>query len=122
VLLDSNIIIYAAQPDYAGLRAFIAAHAPAVSAVSVVEVLGYHGLSADDRAHFEAFFQASRVLAVSEAVIEEAVRLRQARKMTLGDALIAGTALTHGLTLVTHNVRDFEWVPGLRVLDPLSAT
>jgi predicted nucleic acid-binding protein len=39
VLLDSNIIIYAAQPDHAGLRAFVAAHAPAVSAISVVEVL-----------------------------------------------------------------------------------
>ena len=33
MLLDSNIIIYAAQPSHQVLRQFIAAHAPAVSAV-----------------------------------------------------------------------------------------
>lgn len=32
------------------------------------------------------------------------------------DLWIAATSLTHGLTLVTRNVRDFERVPGLEVL------
>ena len=33
--------------------------------------------------------------------------------MSLGDALIAATALEHGLTLMTRNVRDFAQIPGL---------
>ncbi|MDO5290543.1 MAG: type II toxin-antitoxin system VapC family toxin [Pseudomonadota bacterium] len=33
------------------------------------------------------------------------------------DLLIAGTALAHGLTLVTHNQREFARVPGLRLAD-----
>jgi tRNA(fMet)-specific endonuclease VapC len=33
------------------------------------------------------------------------------------DMLIAATALAHDLTLVTHNLRDFQRVPGLRLLD-----
>jgi tRNA(fMet)-specific endonuclease VapC len=33
------------------------------------------------------------------------------------DFLIAGTALQHGATLVTHNVAEFGRVPGLRVED-----
>ena len=41
MLIDSNIIIYAAQTGYDDLRRFIAQHAPAVSAVSYIEVLGY---------------------------------------------------------------------------------
>ena len=49
MLLDSNIIIYAAQPKYSELRRFIAEHTPAVSAVSYVEVLGYHHLTEPDR-------------------------------------------------------------------------
>jgi len=38
----------------------------------------------------------------------------------LGDSLVAGTALNYGLTLVTHNIKDFAWVPNLPLLDPLS--
>ena len=40
--------------------------------------------------------------------------------MSLGDALIAATALELGLTLVTHNVRDYRWIAGLELLDPLA--
>lgn len=122
MLLDSNIIIYAAQPEHADLRSLIAAHDPVVSAVSVVEVLGYHRLSEAERTHFEEFFRVSRILAVSDLVISKAVTLRQQRKMTLGDALIGATAITNDLTLVTRNVDDFAWIAGLRILDPLAST
>jgi len=33
------------------------------------------------------------------------------------DLLIASVALTHDLTMVTNNVRDFEKVPNLQVVD-----
>ena len=66
----------------------------------------------------EEFFRLARVLPLSQAVLDQAVALRQQRKMSLGDALIAGTALVHGLTLVTRNVDDFQWVQGLTLLNP----
>jgi hypothetical protein len=122
MLLDSNIIIYAIQPGYPDLRRFIRDHSPAVSAVSYVEVLGYHRLTEQERKHFEMFFAAATVLPISDAVLNQAVRLRQARKMALADALVAGTALAHGLTLVTRNTKDFEWVKGLSLLDPFKLT
>ena len=56
MLIDSNIIIYASLPEYARLREFIATEAPAVSAVSYVEVLGYHGLAATEESLFREFF------------------------------------------------------------------
>lgn len=73
VLLDSNIIIYAAQPAHVGLRHFIAAHAPAVSMVSYVEVLGFHRLQDQERMFLERFFQAARILAMDQAVLDQAV-------------------------------------------------
>lgn len=119
-MLDSNLIIYAARPEYPGLRRLIAARLPAVSAVSVVEVLGYHHLSPGERHHFEAFFAAAEVLPLSDAVVTRAVTLRQGRKMSLGDALMAATALVFGRELRTRNFRDFRGVPGLVVTDPLA--
>lgn len=121
MILDSNLIIYAAQPQYPGLRRFIAGQAPAVSSVSLIEVLGYHKLSEVDRRYFEAFFAAAEILPVSDAVVARAVSLRQSRKMSLGDALIAATALVFGRELLTRNVKDFAGVPGLVVVDPLAA-
>lgn len=118
MLLDSNIIIYAAQPEHTYLRRFIAKHAPAVSAISYVEVMGYDRLDKKQRRYFERFFQVAHVLPISQAVLDQATRLRQQRKMTLGDSIIAGTALVHGLTLVTSNTEDFKWIRGLSLLNP----
>lgn len=122
MLLDSNIIIYASQPGYSQVRQFIAANAPVVSAVSYVEVLGFHALTDADKQSLRRFFAATRVLPIDQAVVDGAVALRQQRKMSLGDSLIAATALAHGLVLVTRNVSDFRWVVGLDLHDPLAGT
>ncbi len=45
MLLDSNILIYAADPGYDHLRQFIAKIEPVASVISKVEVLGYQKLS-----------------------------------------------------------------------------
>lgn len=121
MLLDSNVVIYAArpEPEFEAVRQFIERHAPFVSAITVVETLGYHRLGVAERAALDAFFDAAVVLPVSDAVVGEAVRLRQQRRMSLGDALIAGTALAHRLRLVTRNTSDFVDVAGLDLLDPL---
>jgi len=120
MLIDSNIIIYAAKQECPELRRLIAKYAPFVSAVSYVEVLWYHRLTEQDRQHFEAFFAVASVLPLSGAGMDEAVKLRQRRKMTLGDALVAGTVLVHNLTLVTRNTKDFDWITGLRLINPFT--
>jgi hypothetical protein len=121
MLLDSNIVIYSVQPVHKALRAFIAANSPAVSAITYVEVLGYHRLTSVDRHTIEQFFMAAITLHIDRPVLDQAVRLRQLRRISLGDAIIAATALVHNRALVTHNVSDFQWIPGLRLLDPITA-
>ncbi len=45
----------------------------------------------------------------------------QTRGQTIGahDLLIAATAIANGYTVLTHNLRDFQRVPGLEVRQPL---
>ena len=40
--------------------------------------------------------------------------------MGLADALIAATALHHGMALATHNLKDFGWIEGLALIDPMN--
>lgn len=57
---------------------------------------------------------------LSEAKASARVRAsleKQGRPIGPIDILIAGTALSHGATLVTHNTREFERVEGLSVVD-----
>ncbi len=120
MLIDSNIIIYASKPEHRALRRLIATQSPAVSVVSYVEVLGYHRLLERERRLFEDFFVAAPMLQISVEILECSTSLRQKKAVSLGDALIAATALVHDLELITANTADFDWIPDLRVTNPLS--
>jgi toxin FitB len=117
-LLDSNIVIYATQPANGWLRSDILSQPFAVSQATRVEVLGWHKLTPQDKADLEIFMAAGIVLSISDVIAERAIALRQARKFSLGDSLIAATALEHDLDLVTRNADDFKHVPGLNWSNP----
>ena len=61
-----------------------------------------------------------RVLAVDTAVAQRSARLHVPNPRPVRDGLIAGTALVHGMTVVTRNVADFE-PTGVPVLNPWEA-
>jgi predicted nucleic acid-binding protein len=56
-----------------------------------------------------------REVAVDRAVAERAGRVAREFTVRLPDALIAATALEHGLALVTRNRKDFDRIRGLRL-------
>ena len=58
-----------------------------------------------------------RVLPVDIAVAQRSARLHVPDPRPVRDALIAATALVHGMTVVTRNVADFE-PTGVVILNP----
>lgn len=60
---------------------------------------------------------AGRILVVDTAVVQRSARLHVPDPRPVRDALIAATALVHGMTVVTRNVADFE-PTGVAVLNP----
>ncbi len=119
ILLDSNLIIYITSGQSPQLTDWFLDNAPSVSVVSMVEVLGYHGLKSSEKAELENFFSRLNVIYPAAEEFQRAIELRQKHAMSLGDALIAATALTRDLTLATHNIKDFAWIKALDVFDPL---
>ena len=59
----------------------------------------------------------NRILVVTPEIAEAAGRILAIRTRSEADALIAATALTHGLILVTRNTADFEDT-GVRMVNP----
>lgn len=119
-LLDSNILIYSARAEHAFLRSYMSnkPRPAATSVVTAIEVLGFHRLTPNDKNYFESCFWLLELLEVTASIAEKAVELRQRQKMSLGDAIIAATAITHDLELITRNTSDFAGIEGLRVLNP----
>jgi hypothetical protein len=119
ILADTNLIIYAASGKYPDLVEWFAENKPVVSAVSLVEVLGYHKLKSEEKEVLENLFAELNVIYPSVEIFLKAIELRQQRNVSVSDALIAATALFHSLILAIHNISDFDWVDELDVVDPI---
>lgn len=118
MILDSNIVIYSIQPVYIELQNYLLNRIDSlnVSEITTLEVLGFHRLDENDKKYFSDFFSSVTPIPITSAIIARAIHLRQQRKRSLGDAIIAATALTHNLPVVTNNVPDFSTVEGLTII------
>ncbi|MCS3727683.1 type II toxin-antitoxin system VapC family toxin [Bradyrhizobium betae] len=123
-LLDTNVISELRRPDKADRNVVAWADAiPAanffMSAISILEIeLGARLIARKDAAQGAvlrtwiddqvlARFE-GRILAVDTVVAQRCAQLHVPNPKAERDALIAATALVHGLTVITRNVGDFE--------------
>ena len=65
----------------------------------------------------QSFVRSVSLLPLDELVTRQTIRLRQQPRLKLPDAIIAATALAHGLVLLTRNLTDFQATIGLAVLN-----
>ena len=121
VLADSNILIYATQPEHPKLRQWLLDTLPKVSVISRVEILGYHKLQETEQIALAELLDNLQLVYLTPACYEIAIQLRQQQKLTLGDALIVATCLEQRYTLATANIGDFGWIQELKAFNPLTS-
>jgi len=92
---------------------------PAISVITHIELFASPKISEKERLQLEQFVQIATVYDhVNAAIVAHAIAIRQQYKTPLPDAIIAATALTYNLELVTRNKDDFKNIDGLRIIDP----
>ncbi len=91
-----------------------------VSAVTKIEVLGWINATKEQLQPLYDFMEIANILPINEAVIEKTISIRQNKKIALGDAIIAATALVYNLVVISRNTSDFKNIDGLQVIDPHS--
>lgn len=117
-MIDSNLVIYATQPAYARLRVWLLDNATHYCAISRLETLGYRKLGHAEKQVILAVLDGLKMLMINKATLDIAIMLRQQRKMSVGDSLIAASCLEYGLPLATANGKDFIWIKELKVFNP----
>jgi predicted nucleic acid-binding protein len=118
-IIDSNLIIYSAQSDYNYLRPLVEDNSNFISAISKVEVLGYHQLKPAHISYFENIFHVLQMIPLETPILDKAIELRQKYRLKLGDSLIAASALLFNLELQTRNISDFTKIPDLKLFNPI---
>lgn len=91
---------------------------PEDSAYSAITRAELYAGTGTDEAVVDMLLSTFEEIPVDRSVAEEAGRIRRQGTVAMPDALIAGTALVTGRTLVTRNERHFKDVRGLKLRVP----
>lgn len=87
------------------------------SIIVKIEVLGYNDVTTRMQL-LEEFLATATIIPLDIAVTQKAIEIRRIKKIKLGDAILAATALVYNLTIITRNTSDFKNIDGLIYINP----
>jgi predicted nucleic acid-binding protein len=118
-LADTNTIIdYLENKLPVSSIALLDSIAIQLSVISRIEILAWQKASDEQLKILNEFIAASIVFNLDESIIVKSIEIRKNYKLKLPDAIIAATAVTNNLKLLTRNTKDFEKVIDLEAIDP----
>lgn len=104
-LLDTNMIIGLLNDSDAAIalaeQAGLELEKTAVSQITRMELLGYPKITDEDERVIHAFLSECQILLLEERIEAKATQLRRSGAFKLPDAIVAATAMTHKLRLLT---------------------
>lgn len=119
-LLDTNVII-----DFLNSRLptkgrdLISEIEPIISVITRIELFASSKISETENVKLLQFIDVVKIIEIIDKdIVNEVIAIRRKRKVKLPDAIIAATAITNNLILLTRNTADFEKIERLSILNP----
>ena len=85
-----------------------------VSVISVMELLSFPGITEEEDRTIRTLLSHCEVLGINDDIREKTIQTKRTQKVKLPDAIIAATAMTHELPLITADAGLFD-VDGLQI-------
>lgn len=122
-LWDSNTAIYFLQKQFPPateklIEDLLIESLPAISAITEIELLCWKTTSDTDLRLLTDFIDDVTIIELEKPIKLKTAEIRKINRIKLPDAIIAATALIHNLTLITRNIKDFDNIRGLKVINP----
>jgi toxin FitB len=89
------------------------------SVITKIEVLSYDPEKDDNYEILVEFFDAATILDLTDDIVAKTIEIRQKSRIKLPDAVIAASAILNNLALITRNVRDFQKIDDLILINPI---
>lgn len=119
-LLDTNVLSKFFFGD-AHVRQFLGGIDAGINTIVYIELI-QGSLKKKQRDLIKTHIARLTYFTLTSEIAQKAVELidkySSSRGLFLADSLIASTAIINGLTLVTYNRKDFDFIEGLSIISP----
>jgi predicted nucleic acid-binding protein len=93
---------------------------PQISIITEIELLSWPKISRVEIGNISEFLSNLESIGLTEEIKIAKIQLRKSTGLKIPDAVIAATAITQAVPLLTNNLKDFEKVHFLKILDPMN--
>ena len=118
IFLDTNAFIYFFEGRRKITELVVSTPEVYFSAISEIELLSVAHLTSDETEQIKAFLRLCQRVELTTEIIEQTIQLRQQYHFKIPDAIIAASALSLNLPLVSADT-DFEKVANLNLVSDI---
>ncbi len=118
-LVDTNILISLAKKEIELADIATDETRLYISVITYMETMSYRFQNSIEKEIVSKLCEKLPVIQLSRKIVEKVITLKENPAINLGDAVIAATAITNRLDLVTANVSDYQNLDSkLKLLNP----
>lgn len=118
-LVDTNILISLAKKEIELADIATDETRLYISVITYMETMSYRFQNSMEKETVSKLCEKLPVIQLSRKIVEEVISLKKNPEINLGNAVVAATAITNRLDLVTANVSGYQHLdPNLRLLNP----